>query len=91
EAFWFGKPMLCIPQIWDQPYNAWVVESLGAGRVINKNQFSVEQVSRYLGDILHDNSIKETMDGHSREIRELDSGTKVFEYVLAALQDYKRE
>ncbi|MDK8464279.1 glycosyltransferase [Marinobacter sp. SS13-12] len=84
EAFWFAKPLLCIPQIWDQPYNAWVVETLGAGRVINKNHFSVEQVSRFLSDILHDNAIKETMDRYSREIRELDSGTEVSEYILAA-------
>lgn len=91
EAFWFAKPMLCIPQIWDQPYNAWVVESLGAGRVINKNRFTVEQVSRYLGDILNDNSIKQTMERHSREIRELDSGRQVSEYILAATPAYNRE
>ncbi|MDX1552512.1 MAG: glycosyltransferase [Marinobacter sp.] len=84
EAFWFAKPMLCIPQIWDQPYNAWVVESLGAGRVINKDRFSVEQVSGYLRDILHDSSIKESMDHYSREIREQDSGTKVSAYIQAA-------
>jgi UDP:flavonoid glycosyltransferase YjiC (YdhE family) len=91
EAFWFAKPLLCIPQIWDQPYNAWVVESLGAGKVINKDRFSVEQVSSYLNDILHDSSIKESMDRYSREIREQDSGAKVSEYILAALPGYTRE
>ena len=91
EAFWFAKPLLCIPQIWDQPYNAWVVESLGAGRIIAKDQFSVEQVSSYLNDILHDNSIKEAMDRYSQEIREQESDTKVSEFILAAFPGYKRE
>lgn len=90
EAFWFAKPMLCIPQIWDQPYNAWVVASLGAGRVIDKGRFSVEQVSGYVSDILNDPSIKQTMDRHSREIRELNSGNAVTKYILEAFADYDR-
>ena len=84
EAFWFAKPLLCIPQIWDQPYNAWVVESLGVGKVINKNDFSEQQVSRYLNDILNDDAIGERMKQYSQEIRELDSGTAVSEYILSA-------
>lgn len=84
EAFWFAKPLLCIPQIWDQPYNAWVVESLGVGRVINKNHFSVMQVSRCLSDILHDDTMKKTIDRYSQEIRALDSSTEVSEYIFSA-------
>jgi len=84
EAFWFAKPLLCIPQIWDQPYNAWVVESLGAGKVINKNDFSEQKVSRYLNDILNDDTIGEKMNHYSQEIRESDTGTAVSEYILSA-------
>jgi|26BtaG_2_1085354.scaffolds.fasta_scaffold00056_6 UDP:flavonoid glycosyltransferase YjiC (YdhE family) len=84
EAFWFAKPLLCIPQIWDQPYNAWVVESLGVGKVINKNDFSEQQVSRYLNSILSDDTIGERMTQYSQEIRELDSDAAVSEYILSA-------
>lgn len=31
EALWFGKPMLCLPVLWDQPYFAWLAEELGYG------------------------------------------------------------
>ena len=31
EALWCGKPMLCIPGVWDHYYNAFVVGLLGAG------------------------------------------------------------
>ncbi|WP_417566812.1 glycosyltransferase [Marinobacter sp.] len=84
EAFWFAKPLVCIPQIWDQPYNAWVVEELGAGRVINKSDFSAKEVSQCLSDILNDSTIKETLDRYSEEIRENNSGDAVSEYIFSA-------
>ena len=31
EALWFAKPVICVPHLWDQSYNAWVAEMLGFG------------------------------------------------------------
>jgi hypothetical protein len=31
EALWHGKPMLCVPNVWDHYYNSWIVSLLGAG------------------------------------------------------------
>lgn len=31
EALWYGKPMLCIPGVWDHYYTSWIVSLLGAG------------------------------------------------------------
>ena len=31
EALWYGKPLLCIPNVWDHYYNAWIASLLGAG------------------------------------------------------------
>ena len=31
ESLWYGKPMLCIPGVWDHYYTSWIVSLLGAG------------------------------------------------------------
>ena len=31
ESLWAGKPMLCIPNVWDHYYYSWIVGLLGAG------------------------------------------------------------
>jgi hypothetical protein len=31
EALWYGKPMLCIPRVWDHYYASSIVSMLGAG------------------------------------------------------------
>ena len=30
EALWYGKPLLCIPNVWDHYYNSWIASLLGA-------------------------------------------------------------
>lgn len=85
EAFWFAKPMLCIPQIRDQPYNAWVVESLGAGRTISKAQISKVRVSNYLNQVLHDNKIREKISSYSEEVRKLDSEQAIRAYLFSRM------
>jgi UDP-glucoronosyl and UDP-glucosyl transferase len=47
EALWHGKPMLCIPWVWDQHYNSWIVELLGAGRTLPRHHLgSPKRISK---------------------------------------------
>lgn len=87
EAFWFGKPLLCIPQLWDQPYNAWVIESLGVGITIDKTDFSTPIISDALGSILHDETIRERMKTFSAEIRFSGTPEKLFNYMETYLSN----
>lgn len=86
EAFWFAKPMLCIPQIRDQPYNAWVVENLGAGRTISRNRFSKSRVSHYLKHVLYDTEIRENISRYSQEVRKLNSEEAIRAYLFSTMR-----
>ena len=47
EALWHGKPMLCIPWVWDQHYNSWIVELLGAGITLPRHHLgSPKRISK---------------------------------------------
>lgn len=47
EALWAGKPMLCIPGVWDHYYNARTARLLGAGTTFPRRRLgSAERLSR---------------------------------------------
>jgi glucuronosyltransferase len=85
EALWFAKPMLCIPQIWDQSYNAWVIQALGVGRVIDKRNFSEAEITQYLVELLGDSGMQKNSKQYSQEVRTLNTSQAVSDYILSEL------
>ena len=50
ESLWAGKPMLCIPNVWDHYYYAWIVGLLGAGvRFPRRSLASPRRLSAAIG------------------------------------------
>jgi hypothetical protein len=54
EAAISGKPMLCIPYLWDQFYFASIVEKLGIGIRLSKDTLSAEGVAKALALLMGD-------------------------------------
>lgn len=52
EALWFGKPLLAIPILWDQPYNAWMAEQLGFGIALNRRKATIPRLSASLAALI---------------------------------------
>jgi UDP:flavonoid glycosyltransferase YjiC (YdhE family) len=54
EAAISGKPMLCIPYLWDQFYFASLVEKLGIGVWLSKDTLSAAGVAKALSQLVDD-------------------------------------
>ncbi len=55
EALWAGKPMLCIPNVWDHYYYSWIVGLLGAGvRFPRRSLGSPRRLSSAIGRALRE-------------------------------------
>lgn len=53
ESLWAGKPMLCIPNVWDHYYYSWIVDLLGAGiRFPRRSLGSPRRLSAAIGKAL---------------------------------------
>jgi hypothetical protein len=48
EAGWGAKPVIAIPLLWDQPYNAWVAQELGFAVRLDKSALRAAQVTAAL-------------------------------------------
>lgn len=44
QALWFCKPVISIPFLWDQFYNAWVIEKLCGIPPLNKENITVKSI-----------------------------------------------
>lgn len=51
QALWFCKPIIAIPILWDQFYNAWVLEQLCGIAPLNWNSISTKQIQSQIKDI----------------------------------------
>ena len=80
EALWFAKPVVCIPLLWDQPYNAWVAQQLGFGVKLDKRRITSSAVHGALCDV-HTTSFANAASALSAEIRSLSGGEQVTEYL----------
>jgi UDP:flavonoid glycosyltransferase YjiC (YdhE family) len=54
EAATFGTPVLCIPFMWDQPYNSSLLVRLGLGRKLSKRRVTRRRLLREIREILSD-------------------------------------
>lgn len=59
-----GKPALIMPHMCDQPYNAGLVEKLGAARTISMENYRAENIARELNELL-------TSPGYTRRAEEI--------------------
>lgn len=72
-----GKPMLCIPFMFDQPFNSSVIELLGAGIKLWKRQVSAKSVRDSVGKLLHQPEYGEAARQWMMKIRARDSGGEI--------------
>ena len=54
ELAYAGKPMVALPLIIDQHYNAAAAVSKGIGRMLNKANITVEGVRSAVAEVLND-------------------------------------
>jgi hypothetical protein len=52
EAAISGRPVLCIPVMWDQPYNSSVLHHLGMGRTLSKRHLKASEISREIRGLI---------------------------------------
>jgi hypothetical protein len=71
EAVVFGKPVLCIPFMWDQPYNCSVLARLGMGRVLSKRGIRSRRITAEIRELLGNPSYEESARRLAQEVREL--------------------
>jgi UDP:flavonoid glycosyltransferase YjiC (YdhE family) len=81
EAVWTGTPMLAVPLLWDQPYNAWTVEALGAGVTLDPRQCSRRRVAQSAVRLLEDQELRKRVAGLAREIRGEEGGRRVATFI----------
>jgi UDP:flavonoid glycosyltransferase YjiC (YdhE family) len=53
ESLWAGKPLLCVPALWDQFYNASWVEHRGAGLRVAPHRATASSLRRALSLLVH--------------------------------------
>lgn len=54
ETVALGVPALCVPFMWDQPYNCSLLVRLGMARLLPKQRLTPARVSREVRELLHD-------------------------------------
>lgn len=54
EAAVYGTPVLCIPIVWDQPYNASLILQFGNGRLLPKRRVKRRRVTAAVRELLDD-------------------------------------
>lgn len=75
-----GTPMLCIPFMWDQPFNASVIARLGIGLRLWKRRASAGAIARAVRALLDDDRFHRRAQEIARELR--DGEAAVVDYVL---------
>jgi UDP:flavonoid glycosyltransferase YjiC (YdhE family) len=71
EAVVCGKPVLCIPFIWDQPYNCSPLTSLGVGRKLSKRRMSWRHISKEIRQLLNNPVYLESARRLAGDVRKL--------------------
>jgi UDP:flavonoid glycosyltransferase YjiC (YdhE family) len=80
-----GTPMLCIPYMWDQPFNSSVIERLRIGKRLWKRQVSAQTIAKEVGSILSDSQMALRSSELAQQLRECNSEAGLIEYILSEL------
>lgn len=70
ETLWYGKPILCIPSLWDQFYCSWVAEQLGFGIWADGTGSPPLPIEAKVDRLLTDSSLRENAVRLSRELHD---------------------
>lgn len=69
ETLWYGKPILCLPVLWDQFYFSWVAEQLGFGIWADGTGSKRLPLEKRVERLLADHSLRERAEQLSGELR----------------------
>jgi UDP:flavonoid glycosyltransferase YjiC (YdhE family) len=83
EAAAFGVPVLCVPFMWDQPYNCSLLVRLGMARMLPKHRVTRARVSREVRELLDNPRYAESAKRWASALEEL--------YGSAPQQEFRRE
>jgi UDP:flavonoid glycosyltransferase YjiC (YdhE family) len=78
-----GKPMLCIPFMWDQPFNSSVVAHLQLGKRLSRQQVCAAMIAKTVGSLVSDKRIALCASNFAAELQQSRSETNVVEYILS--------
>ncbi len=84
EAVAFGTPVLCVPFMWDQPYNGSLLVRMGMGRMLSKHQLTRRRICHEIRTLLDDRKYAAAAAEQARAIRELQA-SRGYEESLHAL------
>ena len=87
DAVIAGKPVLCIPFMWDQPYNSSLLEGLGVGRVLASRRAKRTLIAREIRELLDDPIYRQTASRLAGQVRDLQNGSKDLERILEAASE----
>jgi len=81
EGLLAGKPMLCIPIMTDQPFNSSVVEKLGVGIKIWKQQVSPGAIRKNVKRLLKEKSFRVKARELKQELELMDGGLELIRHL----------
>lgn len=76
-----GKPMLCIPYMFDQPFNSSIVEMLQIGIKIWKNKVTSKSVYRAVHQLLYNPQYWNAAQQYMKKLQSMDSGAEVIRFL----------
>jgi hypothetical protein len=77
DAVIAGKPVLCVPFMWDQPYNSSVLEWLGVAKVLAKRKVKAARVRRAVRELLDNPAYRRTALRLADTVRDLRRGSQL--------------
>jgi UDP:flavonoid glycosyltransferase YjiC (YdhE family) len=77
-----GKPMLCIPFMWDQPFNASVISHLEAGTVLWPRQVSAHTIATAVDSLVYDSRFSLRTSHLARVLHDTGAEADVVTYIL---------
>ena len=78
-----GKPMLCIPFMWDQPFNSSVVSHLEVGKRLWRGHVCARVITKTVGSILSDDQMAVRASVLAAQLQHSRSESSVVEYILS--------
>ena len=85
ETLWYGKPILCIPGLWDQFYCSWVAEQLGFGVWSDGIGSRALPIETKVEMLLNNETLRENAQKLSAELREQQADRAIMEELMGLL------
>ncbi len=81
ESLLCGKPMLCIPFMFDQPYNSSIAALLHVGIKLWKNKASARLIRKSVHQLLYDQEYWNAAQNIMGRLKAVDGGESILEYL----------